>query len=124
MNMNRLICIVLVSGCTAAGESRESVFEQAASVCPSGPVVNGIDVTYHQQTIDWPKVKAAGIEFAFIRVSDGATFQDPKFDTNWAESRAAGVRHGAYQLFRPAEDARAQADLLLSKIGNKLAPDD
>jgi MYXO-CTERM domain-containing protein len=87
-------------------------------------MVKGIDVTYHQQAIDWQKVKAAGIEFAFIRVSDGSTFQDPMFETNWAAARAAGVRRGAYQLFRPAEAAVAQADLLLSKIGNKLEAGD
>jgi GH25 family lysozyme M1 (1,4-beta-N-acetylmuramidase) len=106
-----------------SGEPLEAA-EQAASVCAPGPTVKGIDVTYHQQAIDWAKVKAAGIEFAFIRVSDGSTFQDPMFETNWAAARAAGVRRGAYQLFRPAEDARAQADLLLSKLGNKLEPGD
>jgi MYXO-CTERM domain-containing protein len=100
------------------------MLEQDSTVCAAGPVVNGIDVSYHQQAIDWAKVKAAGIEFAFIRASDGSTFQDPKFATYWADSRAAGVRHGAYQLFRPAEDALAQADLLLSKIDSKLEPDD
>lgn len=97
---------------------------QDISVCAPGPVVKGIDVSYHQQAIDWAKVRAAGIEFAFIRASDGSTFQDPKFETYWAESRAAGIRHGAYQFFRPAEEALAQADLLLSKIGSKLEPGD
>jgi MYXO-CTERM domain-containing protein len=87
-------------------------------------MVKGVDVTYHQMAIDWSKVKAAGIEFAFIRVSDGSTFQDPQFDTNWAAARAAGVRRGAYQLFRPAEDPLAQANLLLTKLGNKIDPGD
>lgn len=38
---------------------------------------NGIDVSTWQGAIDWPKVKAAGIDFAMIRLgfgsSDGAT---------------------------------------------------
>ena len=119
--MKRVICSVVLAGCAS---SSTSLSQQDSTVCAAGPVVNGIDVTYHQQDIDWAKVKAAGIEFAIIRVSDGSTFQDPKFATYWADSRAAGVRHGAYQLFRPAEDALAQADLLLSKIGSKLESDD
>src|SRR4029079_15276414 len=41
--------------------------------CPAGPTTPGIDVSYHQDAIDWPRVRRAGIHFAFIRVSDGAT---------------------------------------------------
>jgi len=120
--VKRVICTVFLAGCTTAAP--EAVSQQASTVCAAGAMVNGIDVTYHQGDIDWAKVKAAGTEFAFIRASDGSTFQDPKFATYWADSRAAGVLHGAYQLFRPAEDALAQADLLLSNIGSKLEPDD
>src|SRR5262249_30212815 len=35
----------------------------------------------------------------------------------------AGIVHGAYQFFRPGQDVLAQADLLLSKIGD-MKPDD
>jgi len=125
--MKRAICVVFVAGCVTPESSSSldlAVSEQATTACANGPMVKGIDVSYHQMAVDWTKVKAAGIEFAFIRVSDGSTFQDPQFATYWADSRAAGVRHGAYQLFRPAEDALAQANLLLSKIGSKLEPDD
>src|SRR5678815_4364881 len=73
-----------------------SSVEQHATVCGFGPTVKGIDVSYHNGTIDWNAVKADGVEYAFIRVSDGATFQDPNFDTYWAGSRAAGVKHGVY----------------------------
>src|SRR5262249_411965 len=37
---------------------------------------------------------------------------------------AAGIKHGAYQFFRANEDPIIQADMLLAKIGNTLAPDD
>lgn len=97
--------------------------EQAATVCGSGPTVKGVDVSYYQSTIDWTKVKADGVEYAFIRVSDGLGTIDSKFDANWAQSRAKGILHGAYQFFRPAQDPIAQADLLLSKIGTPM-PDD
>jgi hypothetical protein len=63
------------------------------------------------------------VRYAFIRVSDGTGFIDPKFETYWAGSRANGILHGAYQYFRPNQDPIAQADLMLSKIGT-LAPDD
>jgi len=115
-------------GCAAEGQSPEptttSTLEQDATVCGVGPTVKGIDVSYYQGTINWSSVKADGVQYAFIRVSDGTGFIDPKFETYWSQSRAAGVLHGAYQFFRPGQDPIAQADLLLSKIGGKLAADD
>jgi lysozyme len=91
--------------------------------CRTGTVTPGIDVSYYQQTIDWPKVRRAGIRFAFIRVSDGATLRDTMFATNWAEARRAGVVRGAYQFFRPDQSAVAQADLMIAAM-HDLARDD
>lgn len=100
-----------------------SELTSAATVCGTGPTVKGIDVSAYQGTIDWAKVKADGVEYAFVRVSDGLNSPDSKFDVNWAGTRAKGILRGAYQFFRPNQDPIAQADLLLSKIGT-LAPDD
>ena len=97
--------------------------EQAATVCGSGPTVKGIDVSSYQGTIDWTKAKADGVQYAFVRVSDGLNTIDSKFEANWSQTRAKGILHGAYQFFRPSQDPIAQADLLLSKIGT-LKPDD
>ncbi len=93
-------------------------------MCGVGPTVKGIDVSYYQGTINWTAVKGDGVKYAFIRVSDGLNTPDTKFSANWSGSRNAGIYHGAYQFFRPSQDAIAQADLLLSKIGNQIAPDD
>ena len=95
----------------------------ADTVCGSGPTVSGIDVSYYQGTIDWSAVAGDGIEFAFIRVSDGLGYPDPDFATYWADSRAAGVLHGAYQFFEPSQDPIAQADMLLQAMGPMQADD-
>jgi len=123
--MKRGLALAFLVACSSGDEraTTTSTSEQFDTVCGSGPTVKGIDVSYYQGTIDWTKVKADGVQFAFIRVSDGTGYQDPNFQTYWDKSRAAGIVHGAYQFFRPAEDPIAQADLLLSKIGT-LAPDD
>lgn len=96
----------------------------AGTVCGSGPTVKGIDVSYYQGSVDWPAVAADGVEFAFVRVSDGTTFLDPTFDMNWDGTRAAGVVRGAYQFFRPGEDPIEQADILLDAIGHHVEPGD
>jgi lysozyme len=86
-------------------------------------MLDGIDVSVYQGTIDWTKVKAAGITFAFIRISDGLPPIDTKFHQNWAGARAAGVVRGAYQFYRSDEDPIAQADLLLDTMGTLEAGD-
>ena len=104
----------------AAGAPR--LPNQKAIVCPDGPTVPGIDVSYWQGDIDWDAVAASGVVFAFIRAADGF-FEDPKFEFNWAEARRVGIIRGTYQYFRPGLDAVRQAQLILRKIGT-LQPDD
>jgi lysozyme len=87
--------------------------------CQIGPTTPGIDVSYYQETIDWPRVRRAGIRFAFIRLSDGAQLRDARFATNWAEARRAGLVRGAYQFFRPDQSALAQADLMIAAMHDR-----
>ncbi len=124
--MNRVLALLFVVGCAVGAQptptSDLGTLDQAATVCGSGPTVKGIDVSYYQGDIDWAQVRGDGVEYAFLRASDGS-FQDPKFATFWAETRANGILHGAYQFFRPGQDPIAQADSLLAKMG-PLQPDD
>src|SRR5262249_27011358 len=87
-------------------------------VCASGATALGIHVAYYDGTAAWSWVKNAGYKFAFIRVSDGTGFHDPKFTQNWNNSKAAGVVRGVYQFFRPNQNVAAQADLLINAIGS------
>jgi GH25 family lysozyme M1 (1,4-beta-N-acetylmuramidase) len=60
--------------------------------------------------MNWAKCAAAGIKFAFIRSTIGASGLDNRFAENWAGAEAAGLLRGAYHLFRPDRDAIAQAE--------------
>lgn len=79
-------------------------------------VTRGIDVSKYQGTIDWGKVKEAGVDFAMIRVgyrakSTGEIFEDPTARYNMQEAQAAGIKLGAY-FFSSAvtvEEAKAEA---------------
>ena len=88
-----------------------------ARVCASGTTTSGVDVSYYNGTINWTSVKNAGYAFAFIRISDGASFHDPQFGANWSGAKSAGVIRGIYQFFRPTQDVNAQADLVISAVG-------
>jgi lysozyme len=84
-------------------------------------LIKGIDVSNHQDRIDWSRVKADGITFAFVKASEGMTFADPKYDAHVAGAKSVGIKTGAYHFARPdtnstdaARDARAEADWFLS----------
>lgn len=67
---------------------------------PFSTPVNGIDVSKYQGTIDWPKVKAAGYNFVFVRIGysnwDGSIVLDPYFNRNMEGAIAAGMNVGTY----------------------------
>ena len=50
-------------------------------------IYNGIDVSEHQKTINWNKVKSAGVDFAIIRVAgrgygSGNLYEDKYYRQN------------------------------------------
>ena len=56
----------------------------------------GIDVSKWQGTIDWERVKAAGIEFAMLRAGYGAGNIDPQFERSAKECTRLGIPFGVY----------------------------
>jgi lysozyme len=112
-----LLGAVLSAGC-ATGEPDPCLgqAESALRVCADGAIVEGIDVSYYQGTVNWTDVKQAGKLFAIVRVSDGLNYPDTQFERNWRSTKAAGIIRGTYQFFRPGQDPTRQADLLLSRI--------
>ena len=83
----------------------------------------GIDVSHHQGQIDWAKVKAAGVNYCFMKATEGSTFKDKRFDFNWNQAKAHGIIRGAYHFFRPNAPVDRQVNNLVSKVG-KLEPGD
>ena len=62
--------------------------------------IKGIDVSEFQGFINWDKVKADGIEFAILKLGNiydyDANYKDSKFETNYKNARAQGIKIGAY----------------------------
>lgn len=72
--------------------------------------IQGIDVSAHQGTISWAKLKRQGVDFAYIKATEGGDFRDKRFAENWAGAKRSGIRHGAYHFFtlcRPGADQAA-----------------
>lgn len=73
----------------------------------------GIDVSNHQGHIDWQPVAGDNIDFAYIKATEGATFTDRSFATNWRSAGRAGVLRGAYHFFTLCRSGRKQAEHFL-----------
>lgn len=97
--------------------------ENGYLACLAGESIPGIDVSSHQGTIDWPKVKAAGMEFALVRVGyrgydTGTLHADEMALTNLREAKAAGLKIGAYFFSQAvtAEEAVEEAQFALAML--------
>ncbi|HWU87403.1 MAG TPA: GH25 family lysozyme, partial [Kofleriaceae bacterium] len=99
------------------GGDLDGTGQPRARACAAGETTLGVDVSKWQGAVNWTKVKAAGVQFAFVRLSDGTATRDAQFDTNWAGTKAAGIVRGAYQFFRPAQNVTTQADMMITAIG-------
>ena len=78
--------------------------------------VPGIDVSYWDAGIDWPKVRATGQRFTFVKATEGESYTDPTFDDNWVGAKAAGMLRGAYHFFRCNADPAKQAARFLGAM--------
>jgi lysozyme len=84
----------------------------------NAPAAEGIDVSGYQPTVDWAKVAASGIAFAFVKATEGTTLIDHTFANHWAGAKKARLLRGAYHFFRPKQDAAAQAGFFLAQLSD------
>ncbi len=85
--------------------------------------IQGIDVSNHQGAVDWPRVRAEGFRFAYIKASEGRTFTDPDYTSFAAGARRAGLTVGAYHYFTFCSDGAAQARRFIAASGGRVAGD-
>ncbi len=78
--------------------------------------VRGVDVSHHQGEIDWSRVGAADVHFAFIKATEGGDHLDTRFEENWREAGNAGVARGAYHFFTFCTPGDVQAEHYLDVV--------
>ena len=80
----------------------------------------GVDVSVFQGDIDWEQVKAAGYEFAILRIGyrgygeDGTLNADEKFEQNLKNARKAGMDVGVYFFSQAVNEE--EADFVLEHL--------
>jgi lysozyme len=79
--------------------------------------VHGIDVSHHQEKIDWNRVaKSNQVKFAFIKATEGQDFRDRRFQKNWGEASRNGIKKGAYHYFTITSPGIAQARHFIATV--------
>ena len=78
--------------------------------------VQGIDVASYQGYPNWTSVKNSGKTFAFTKATEGTTYTNPYFATNWSRIKSAGLIRGAYHYGRPGTDPVNQANYFCNVV--------
>lgn len=77
-----------------------------------GYQVHGIDVSHYQGEIDWAAMKQQGMDFAYIKATEGSAHEDECFDKNWEQAKAAGMLRGAYHFLVSKARGRSRQNIL------------
>lgn len=124
-----ILAAVLLTGC---GGPREATPDDTITVTtsnfadadptewtgrsPDRYPVHGVDVSRFQTRIDWPTARANGVNFAFIKATEGSDMVDPMFESHWRGAGTAGVRRGAYHFFYHCRPAAEQARWYIRQV--------
>ncbi len=79
-------------------------------------VVLGVDVSRYQGDIDFESLYSQGVRFVFIKATEGVTYVDPTYNTNWENAHKSGMRVGAYHFFRFESDGLEQANNFIDNV--------
>ena len=78
--------------------------------------VQGIDVSHHQGAIDWSLLPDQGVDFAYIKATEGGDFVDPLFAENWDAAGESGIARGAYHFFTLCKPGAEQAANFIATV--------
>ena len=102
-------------------EGGRLLYEDAAT-----PTWFGIDVSAHREELDWSAVKAAGVDFAMLRIgwrgnTEGKVYLDEYFERNYEHAKAAGLHVGVYFYSQAIsrEEAVEEAEAVLKWLDGR-----
>ncbi len=77
----------------------------------------GVDVSSYQGEIDWKIIENQGIEFAFIKATEGSGMTDEYIRRNLENIADTNIYHSAYHFFSFDSAGETQADNYISAVG-------
>ncbi|MBA8795703.1 GH25 family lysozyme M1 (1,4-beta-N-acetylmuramidase) [Friedmanniella endophytica] len=83
---------------------------------PSG--VKGMDVSSWQGRVNWSNWRSAGMRFAYVKATEGSSYRNPYFSSQYTGAAAAGMLRGAYHFAVPNRSSGVtQANYFVNRGG-------
>lgn len=83
--------------------------------------IRGVDISSYQADVDMAKLKEQGIQFVYIKATEGSTHVDERFSNNWANTAAVDLPSGAYHFFNFESTGADQAANYIATVGESLS---
>ncbi len=80
----------------------------------------GVDLSGHQVNVDMKKLAEQNVQFVYIKATEGISFVDNYFESNWQNAAEAGLLAGAYHYFSFNVDGEEQAQNYIMSVGEDL----
>lgn len=82
--------------------------------------IQGIDVSNYQGTISWKAVaQNSSLHFVYIKATEGKSYTDASFQSNWAKAADSGLKVGAYHYFSATSSGADQARHFIATVPKK-----
>lgn len=78
--------------------------------------LQGVAISARNGAVEWPTLRAQGVDFAYLAATAGSSHRDPSFGENWSNARSAGLRYGAIHDYSLCNLASDQARLFISSV--------
>jgi lysozyme len=96
-------------------------YPQLGIPLPNNFTIHGIDVSHHQQVINWALVQSMQVQhikigFCFIKATQGLEGLDAQFKRNWSKARQNGITRGAYHFFIATKSGKLQAQHFMEEV--------
>ena len=72
-------------------------------------MVRGVDVSHHNEPINWTQLKNEGITFAYIKSTEGMSHVDRNYMKNYRDAKQSHVKTGTYHFYTFCLDGEMQA---------------
>lgn len=109
-----LVALIIMPCCGSKSSdgSNEFYFDLDKTKYP----VWGIDVSRHQSHINWERVSDSGIDFVFVKATEGVTVRDPLYKNHFEELKRHQIIRGAYHFFSYKSTGKDQAKNFINTV--------
>ena len=83
-----------------------------------GGQIMGVDVSSYQENVDFRELKRQGVEFVYIKATEGSSHVDSSFEEKWKAAKDAEILSGAYHYFSYHSSGATQAENFIKVVGD------